>query len=60
MIANISPKGESFSDFIRTFAISFSFLLVCNCSTKMGKISDMIEILGDFLVIQVFMKNIKL
>ena len=41
MIIKISPKGVSSSDFIRIFAVTFRFLLVCNCSTKISEISDM-------------------
>ena len=41
MIANIPPKGVSFSDFIRTIAMSFRILFVFKCSTKISEISDM-------------------
>ena len=40
MIANIPPKGVSFSDFIRIFAMSFRIMLVFKCGTKISEISD--------------------
>ncbi len=55
MIANIPPKGVSFSDFICTFDMSFGILFACNCSTKISEISDMTKSWTTF-VVQVLIK----
>lgn len=48
MTENIPPKGESFSDFICTFAMSFGDFAMLFCSTKVGEKSDMTKFRATF------------
>ena len=41
IIEKIPPKGESFSDFIATFAMSVGFDTYFDLHTKIGEKSDM-------------------
>ena len=69
MIEKMPPKGESFSDFICTFATSLMILLVVKRITKVSEKSDMAKswALGfaachkqELFVAQELMNNIKL
>ena len=41
MIEKMPPKGESFSDFIATFACLSGLIHILICNTKVGEKSDM-------------------
>ena len=55
----IPPKGVSFSDFICTFAMSFSVFVCLFCNTKISEISDMAKSWATF-VAQLLIKTIKI